>query len=215
MAAWLGPRYGITIVAWSVTMGEAVRLVVLQFPLPERRQVRTGLVSRPLPEVTGREFFAVASPIMLSMAIVPANPLIDKAMAACLQVGSTTVIKLAEKLFYVPAVLPSRAVALVSVTVWGKSAFTDDAAVSRDYWRVQNLAVVGTMLIVGIFGLLIVVFRGTVADLLHMSWQTPFESVFLLYLIGLPFALSQSLDGCSSTLTAVPPSSRRWEPHSL
>lgn len=195
MAAWLGPRYGITIVAWGITVGEAVRLIVLEFALPERRQVRTGSVLRPLPEVTGREFFAVASPIMLSMAIVTANPLIDKAVAARLQVGSTTVIELAEKLFYVPAVLLSRAVALVSITVWGRSAFTDDAAVSRDYWRVQRLAVVGTTLIGGILGLLIVLFHSTVADLLHMSPQTPFESVFLLYLIGLPFALSQSLAG--------------------
>lgn len=194
-AAWLGPRYGITIVAVGVTLGEAVRLIVLQETMPARRLVRAGAVSRPLPDVTGRTFFAVASPVMLSMAIVTANPLIDKAVAARLQVGSTTVIELAEKLFYIPAVLCSRAVALVSVTVWAKSAGTDDAAVSRDYWRVQRLAVVGTTVLVAMFGLAIVAFKGTVASVLHLSPGTPFESVFLLYIIGLPFALSQSLAG--------------------
>lgn len=194
-AAWLGPRYGITIVAVGVTLGEAVRLLVLQRTMPARRLVRAGAVSRPLPDVTGRTFFSVASPVMLSMAIVTANPLIDKAVAARLQVGSTTVIELAEKLFYIPAVLCSRAVALVSVTVWAKSAGTDDAAVSRDYWRVQRLGVVGTTVLVGAFGLFIVLFKDTVARLLHMSPDVPFESVFLLYIIGLPFALAQSLAG--------------------
>jgi len=194
-AAFLGPQYGITVVALGVTLGEAVRLIVLQVTLPQRRLVRTGLVSRPLPEITGREFFRVASPIMLSMAIVAANPLIDKAVAARLQVGSTTVIELAEKLFYVPAELCSRAIALVSVTVWAKSVGTDDAALSRDYWRVQRLSVVGTTAIAGFLGVLTVVFRDTLGSLLHLSLQTPFENVFLLYIIGLPFALGQSLAG--------------------
>jgi peptidoglycan biosynthesis protein MviN/MurJ (putative lipid II flippase) len=194
-AAWLGPRYGITIVAVGVTLGEAVRLAVLAGTMPARRLVRTGVVPRPLPDVTGRTLFAVASPVMLSLAIVTANPLIDKAVATRLQVGSTTVIELAEKLFYIPAVLCSRAVALVSVTVWGRLVGTDDAALRRDYWRVQRLAVVGTTVLVAAFGLTIVAFKATVVRMLHLSPGTPFESVFLLYLVGLPFALSQSLAG--------------------
>jgi peptidoglycan biosynthesis protein MviN/MurJ (putative lipid II flippase) len=194
-AALLGPRYGIVIVAWGVTIGEAVRLLVLLVTMPDRRLVRRESIARPLPEVTGREFFSVATPVILSMAIVTANPLIDKAVATRLQIGSTTVIELAEKLFYVPAVLLSRAVALVSVTVWAKSAGTDDAAVSRDYWRVQRLALVGTTAIVGVFGAVIALFWGFFADLLHMRPDAPFQTVFLLYLIGLPFALSTSLAG--------------------
>lgn len=194
-AALLGPRYGITIVAWGVTAGEAVRLLALYGTMPERKLVRSGSVRQPLSDVTGRTFFGVASPLMLSMAIVSANPLIDKAVAARMQVGSTTVIELAEKLFYVPAVLCSRAIALVSVTVWGKSAGTDDVAVSRDYWRVQRLAGVGTTALVAVLGLLIVAFKGPVAGVLHLSPGTPFESVFLLYLIGLPSSQLQSLAG--------------------
>ena len=189
LAATLGEQLGLLAVALGITLGEAARAVVLAVALP-RRDPDGGA-----PVDVGLQMLRLASPTLLASIVVAVNPVVDKAVAARLDPGSTTLIELGEKLFYIPMVLLVAAVTKVSATVWARQADVDDVALRRDFWKVQRLGAVLTTLAVLVAVALVTTSRGLVDGLLDLGGDTTFFLVFLAYIVGLPLALSADLAG--------------------
>jgi len=190
-AALFAQSHGIVAVAVGVCIGEAVRALVLAATLP-RGQLgwREGWG---LPLQVGSEFLRAASPMLLATIIVAVNPMVDKTIAARLGSGSTTLIELAEKLFYIPAVLLGAAISRVSASVWARLIDRDDDALRRDYWRVQRLGGAVTIALAALAAVTVFVLRDVIAEVLSLRPGTPFAVVFALYIIGLPLALASDL----------------------
>ena len=189
LAATLGDQLGLLAVALGITLGEAARAVVLYAALP-RRSPDGGA-----PVDVGLQMLRLASPTLLASVVVAVNPVVDKAVAARLDPGSTTLIELGEKLFYIPMVLLVAAVTKVSATVWARQADVDDEALRRDFWKVQRLGAGLTALAVVVAVTLVATSRGLVDGLLDLGGDTTFFFVFFAYVVGLPLALSADLAG--------------------
>ena len=183
---------GIVLVALGMAAGEAVRLCVLALTLPARRPGRQ-------PDVDGAAgramFLQSATPLLFATVIVAVNPLVDKAVASHLGVGGVTLIELAEKLFYVPMVLLFSAVTIVSGVTWGSMAEDRPEQLRADFWRVQRLAVVASTGIAVVAAVVVLVLDHRVLQFLRLDAGVPFGAVFLAYIVGLPFAMGQSLAG--------------------
>jgi peptidoglycan biosynthesis protein MviN/MurJ (putative lipid II flippase) len=137
----------------------------------------------------------LASPTLMASIVIAVNPIVDKAIAARLEPGATTLIELGEKLFYIPMVLLVAAVAKVSATVWARQVDVDDEALRRDFWKVQRLGAGVTTLAVIVAVAIVVASRGLVDDLLDLGGDPTFFFVFAAYILGLPLALSADLAG--------------------
>jgi peptidoglycan biosynthesis protein MviN/MurJ (putative lipid II flippase) len=190
--ATLGPAFGVSAIALGLTLGEAARWLILRSAMPRpaghrqcARDVEAGIA---LPA-----FLRVASPVMAATMLVAANPLVDKAVATHLQVGSTSVIELAEKLFYIPTILFIRAVSIVSGTAWSRLLDRNDRRLARDYWRVQEGAALMTCGVAGAATLAVFAGQNWAKGVLHIPAGTPLAPVFLVYIVGLPFAMSADL----------------------
>lgn len=183
---------GLVAVAVGLCVGEAGRGLLLAATLPERPLQPADLT---LDRVSSRrEFLRSASALLTATVIVAVNPLVDKAVASREGVGGVTLIELAEKLFYVPMVLLFSAVTVVSGVVWGRLR-GDLRAVGADFWRVQRLAAGVSTCIAAVAVALALLFGDALVDVLGLDRGVPFDTVFALYVLGLPFALAASLSG--------------------
>lgn len=187
-AVAFGDQLGLIAVGLGLTMGEAMRGLILAVAVP-----RGGTSSAGAPPDVGLDVLRLASPTLLASIVIAVNPIIDKAVAARLDPGAATLIELGEKLFYIPMVLLVAAVTKVSSTVWARQVDLDDVALSRDFWRVQRLgaAVTATVVVVAVASVLLA--RDLILDLLGLSADTPFVGVVVVYMVGLPLALAADL----------------------
>lgn len=179
-------------VALGLCIGEACRALLLSSMLP-----RSPAGPPPLDDDPGQRgiFLRSATPLLLATMIVAVNPLVDKAVASQLDVGSVTLLELAEKLFYIPMVLLFTAVTVVSGVVWARFGEGELTAVSKDFWRVQRLAGAVSLSITAVAAIVVLSLDDVVVEVLGLAPGAPFGSVFGLYILGLPFALAQSLAG--------------------
>lgn len=189
MAATLGDQLGLLAVALGITMGEAARVLVLAVVLPR------GSAEGGAPVDVGLQMLRLASPTLLASIVIAVNPIVDKAVAARLEPGATTLIELGEKLFYIPMVLLVSAVTKVSATVWARQVDVDNAALRRDFWKVQRLGAGITSGVVVVAIAVMAASRGTVDGLLDLGGDDTLFLVFAAYIIGLPLALSADLAG--------------------
>jgi putative peptidoglycan lipid II flippase len=125
---------GLVEIAALLSLAELSRTVVMAWELHSAAQavpVKPSSASTGL----GMGFWKAASPAALALAIVTLSPLIDRAVAATLSPGSTTLISLAENIFQVPLTIIATSLVLVAGTYWAAIGATDPAALRRDVKR--------------------------------------------------------------------------------
>lgn len=188
MAAALGPHWGLPAVALGLTLGEALRALLLALAIP-----RTPKGVRPRPVNVGVQMLRLASPTLLASIVIAVNPIVDKTVAARLDAGATTIIELAEKAFYIPMVLLVAGVTKVSATVWARHVDVDDTALRRDFWRVQRGGALVTTGVVVIAIPTVLLSRGLVAGFLGVDRDSAFFAVLVVLIVGLPLALAADL----------------------
>lgn len=184
----LGEQLGLLAVALGLTLGEGLRALVLAVSLP-----RASPGVRPQPVDVGPQMLRLASPTLVSSMVIAVNPIVDKAVAARLDAGATTIIELGEKLFYIPMVLVVTAVTKVSATLWARQVATDPAALRPDFWRVQRLGLAATTVIVLLAVPVVLLSRPLVAGFLGIEADSAFFLVAVVLLVGLPLALAAEL----------------------
>jgi len=189
MAATLGHELGLLAVAIGLTLGEAARGLLLAVALPRSRPHTAA------PANIGLQMLRLASPTLMASIVIAVNPIVDKAVAARLDAGATTLLELGEKLFYIPMVLLVAAVTKVSATVWARQVDVDDDALRRDFWKVQRLGALVTTVAVAVAVSAALLSRDLVDDLLDLGGDPIFFVVFAAYIVGLPLALSADLAG--------------------
>jgi peptidoglycan biosynthesis protein MviN/MurJ (putative lipid II flippase) len=178
--------------AVGLSVGEALRLVLLVLTLPrDAVPWRRGWGRA---HEAGRTFLRTSSPTMAAALIVAVNPLIAKTIATRLGPGATTLIELAEKLFYIPMVLLVAAVSRVSATVWAHRVH-DPEGLRADFWRVQRIGALVTAGVATAGAVVMLVGRPLVGSLLGLPADSPFALVFVLFIVGLPLALAGDLSG--------------------
>lgn len=187
---------GLVAIAVGLCAGEAGRTLLLAAALPRSRpHVRVGdLPGRPHRVASRRDFLRSAGSLLTATVIVAVNPLVDKVVASWQGVGSVTLIELAEKLFYVPMVLLFSAVTIVSGVVWGRLR-SDLDAISADFWRVQRLAAAVSTGIAVLAIAAALMLGERLQGFLGLDSRIPLDTVFALYVLGLPFGLAASLAG--------------------
>lgn len=177
-------------IAVALWVGELIRLVAL-----DRSWRRIAAGGEP-GQVRVRDLvpvWRVAAPQLLSMVVVNANPIVDKAFAATLPRGSVTTLTLAEKLFYVPQMLFGSALALVFGTRWARMAIAERSSRLReDFMRTQVAVGAGALVVSVVVCALAFPLAGAVGRLLHVDGAT-FVSTFQLFALGLAPALSAAL----------------------
>lgn len=188
MAITLGERWGLIAVALGLTLGEALRVLVLMLALPKEDKG-----ARAVPLRVGGQVLRLASPTLFASIVIAVNPIVDKTVAARLEPGATTIMELGDKIFYIPMVLLVAGVTKVSATVWARHAGVDNLALHRDFWRVQKIGGIVTSGLVCIAIPAVILTRDVAADLLGMSRDTHLTAVFIALIIGLPFALAADL----------------------
>lgn len=184
---------GTVAVGLGLSAGELCRGLLLRRTLPP---------SGPSPQRNNRwekearaHFFKSSTPLLAATIIVAFNPLVDKSVASHLGIGGVTLIELAEKLFYVPMVLLFSAVSIVSGVVWGHLGEKNLDSIAVDFWRVQRVGAALSLTIAVLAATLVLAMNSVVVGALGIDHRSPFGAVFALYIIGLPFALAQSLAG--------------------
>jgi peptidoglycan biosynthesis protein MviN/MurJ (putative lipid II flippase) len=189
-AVLLGDQLGLLAVALGLTVGEALRALVLAAALP-----RGGGATGPDARGTGLAMLRLASPTLLASIVIAVNPIVDKTVAARVGPGAVTLIELGEKLFYIPVVLLVAAISKVSATVWARQVDLDDAALRRDFWRVQRVGAAVTAVAVVLAVVAVVLGRDLAEDFLGLEPGSAFAGVFVVYVVGLPLALAADLAG--------------------
>jgi len=175
-------------------VGEVVRAVALDRSWRARTRARQADAAGAVVRMRDlAPVWRVAAPQLLSMVIVSANPLVDKAFAATLARGSVTILTLAEKLFFVPQMLLSSALALVLGTRWARMALEDGPARLRDdFARVQMRVVAGAVAVSVVACALAFPLAGACERVLDVDGST-FVTTFQLFVLGLAPALSAAL----------------------
>jgi putative peptidoglycan lipid II flippase len=190
---WATRGSGLDGVVAGLILGELLRLILLSCIA---FRLVTSLADTEISERPNLgTFWRVATPQLVSVAIVGLAPLTDKLVAAGHSAGSVTIVELAEKLFYTPMVLISSGVALVAGTAWAEMAQRPSMAdeLRHDFWRTQRFLVAGGVAVACLAGLFIWFFKGWVSVFLGFSDSELFARTFLLFAAGLPFALSVTL----------------------
>jgi peptidoglycan biosynthesis protein MviN/MurJ (putative lipid II flippase) len=175
------------VLASGIAVGELARVVILG--------TRLYRVSRPLRHRVSDSalpLWRTAAPVALSLLVVAVNPVIDRTFAAPLSPGSVTVLDLAEKVFFVPAMVLSSSIVLVSGARWAALFVGLPDRLVHDLRRTFAqasgaavvLAVVGVGGVYAVGGLIGPTFAGTPTS--HL------ERVIAILLIGLPPAVIMS-----------------------
>lgn len=181
---------GLVVAAIGLCVGELIRFLVLYFRLPGPAH-SAEIGSIPL----GKQVLQLAGPTLISSAVIAANPLIDKTVAARVAVGGPTVLELAEKIYYIPSVLLVAAISKVSAGHWSRMAARGDVDLLRDYKKVQIVSFLSGL---AAAILLAISFHLAVEYIPFARNQVQqagghFEIVLFIFLLGLPFALSSDL----------------------
>lgn len=200
---------GLVVAAVGLCLGELLRFCVLYFRLPGP-YTDGEIGSIPL----GRQVLQLAGPTLISSAVIAANPLIDKTIAARVAVGGPTVLELAEKIYFIPSVLLVAAISKVSAGHWSRMAAEGKHDLLHDYRKVQVVSIVSGF---AAALLLAITFHLAAAYIPFVQSQVAqagvhFETVLLIFLLGLPFALSSDL---SNSMILVMRRSRVMPPIAL
>lgn len=102
-AALLGPRFGISALAWGFVVGSMLRLLLQLWPVHRHRW---RLVARlDLDSPGWREVRAMVPALMVGQAVVNVNTLVDRAVASTVQEGAVSAIFLGWRLTSLPETL--------------------------------------------------------------------------------------------------------------
>lgn len=178
-------------IAAGLVLGEVGRAVTL------RLQLRRALDSLPDgPPVTPRHrsMLSVAGPHASSQYLLAASPLVDRMFAATVGIGAVTVVELAEKAYYAPALLLNSVVANVATAQWSDFAAAADFEGLRRSFRRIVTAGVATAVVVALAGAAVLwLARLPLAELLGFDDPRVLPGTVSIYLVGLPFALVHAL----------------------
>ncbi len=185
----------LTLVAVALPVGEFVRIAVLQLSWSRLVPAVADSASQPPPLESAAQFWRVAGPQLLSMLVVNANPLIDKLFSSSLPAGAVTTLVLSEKLFFIPQLLLTSAVATVYGTRWARTAV--DPGVNRrrlfdDFRTAQRRVGTFGLLLTFALGLTVVGVGTPLATFLRVESST-FVATLLAFIAGLVPALSAAL----------------------
>jgi peptidoglycan biosynthesis protein MviN/MurJ (putative lipid II flippase) len=185
-----GARPDLSQVGLAMTAGELLRLAILVWGSGLRHsQATRGIFSK------NDRYWATLLPLYISMLVASANPLIDRAFAATLSLGSITSLELTEKVFYIPSALFSGMIALVVGSAWAQAAARSPTSLNSDYWRTQRIVSLASIA----FTLLAIIgvhfYGDSTLALLGIANIQGFSSLLGIFLVGLPFTFVTALGG--------------------
>ncbi len=191
----LKERFGVYAIAIGYVGGELLRLLILFLVFKRKRIFRLRFFRRLSPGVV--DFLRTASYQTLGMAVVWANPLVDRAMASWLGGGSVSILYYSDRLFMVPVSLIFVGLFPVVLSHWSSDYYEAEARLSL-LRKVNRTA----LAVIGLCCLLVAVlafFSGPLVQLafvrgkLDPASAIPIRTTFLYYLPGLISYVAGSL----------------------
>jgi peptidoglycan biosynthesis protein MviN/MurJ (putative lipid II flippase) len=177
-----------------ISAGELLRTVILRWrllrlcePLPSGTRVRAPGI------------WNVLAPHALSLIVVGANPIVDRAIASSLPAGSVTLLDLGEKVFYVPLTVIMSSVGLVVGARWASATLPSELPFElKDAMR--RAAMIAVVLAAAIGAAVLAVSYATGPTFAGAS-TVPLRNVILVLLLGLPGAAVAVIGGRFLTAT--------------
>jgi peptidoglycan biosynthesis protein MviN/MurJ (putative lipid II flippase) len=191
-AAIVAPQT-IWLVAVGVVLGEATRILVLTVGIRRtlhRHAVPTGERGADWVPPAPASFLRLALPQVAALALFAANGVIDRLFAARLAGGSVTTVEVSEKLYYVPYVLITSGLINVLGARWSNLAAEHRPELRAAFTGAQRKVVPLALGVAVCGGTAVAIVWPLMVTILNFP---PSPRTFLLYQIGLPFAIANTL----------------------
>ena len=182
---------GIHSIPLGYILGEITRLLIFIYVLTKKRLVSLRLNFHFDSELIG--FFKVISFQMISMTVIGLDPLVDKAMASWLGIGSISILQYADRLYFIPITFITSGLIVVVLSRWSDNYYKhkEITVLKKDVHK----TIIVVAVLAAILTLVLSLFSRQIVSIAYGRGQFPLQELdtvrvtFLCYLAGLTFYL--------------------------
>jgi len=191
----LKSKIGVHAIALGYVLGEAFRLCILWSTVLHRKlfSIRFSLVF----DTESLNFLKTFSHLVIGLAALGLNSIIDKVMASWLQEGSVSVLEYADRLYMIPVALLSSGFIVTTLSHWSKTYYENGG--NKELFKEKIMRAAKLLLVVSLaVTIFLAVFSKPLIGFVYGYGQFPKDRlaevrwVWLAYLAGFaPFTLCQ------------------------
>lgn len=184
-------KIGIHSVTLGYISGELLRIAVFLYVLAKHKIIHFRFNFKIDAELT--RFFKTMSFQIISMFVIGLNPVVDKAMASWLSVGSVSALQYSDRLYLIPVTFIISGIMVVLLSRWSDKYYQHRSIMllRRDTFKAMGIMATISIVTTLVFAL----FSKDLVRFAYARGKFPMEllclvrSTFLCYLIGLTFYL--------------------------
>ena len=178
-------RWGVHSITCGYVVGELLRLVALVLSLRRMKEVRIRLSFGMDPQL--RQFLKTSAYQTAGMLAVVFNPLVDKAMASSLAMGSVSVLHYADRINFIPVTVISTGLSITLLSHWSSTFYSSDRKTFATHvWKVVIVVTAITLPVM----MILIIFRQPIVNLafnhgaFDIARLPEISQVWSFYLLG-------------------------------